>query len=103
METTKKVITPGMGYKWEPTDTFTLDGKEFAVIFNTLDKVVNSQKFQDKINEANDIMGIFSVYQLAKSKLEDALNADIVKEINPNVPQSNTPSEAILESQEKGN
>lgn len=79
----KELSVPTM-YKWEPSDQFSLDGQEFSIFFNVLDKMINTPEFENKLSEAQQILGLYSMYNVVKSKLEASITAGIAKIVNPN-------------------
>ena len=48
---------PNKSYKWQPTDTFELNGADFALILNTIRAIVSTEDAQKIIlaNEANKV------------------------------------------------
>lgn len=45
----KKIVQydPNKAYKWEPDQTFTITGKEFALLLNTLRSVISTPEAQN--------------------------------------------------------
>ncbi len=79
----ESVIEPATTYKWNPEDQFRFDGKEYSLIFNSLEQIVNSPSFQSKVVEANEVMAILNMHQLVKQKLEKAIKDGVAVKVIP--------------------
>jgi len=69
MSETKPTFNPNVNYQWNPEDTFTLSGQEFAFMYNFL---------LAKRNEINQ------QFQIFENKLIQAVENGVAKEVIPN-------------------
>lgn len=86
-------------YKWETDSQFSMTGTEFTAVFNSLNVYMATPDFQTKLNEINTISGVF---EIMKKKLADAVESGVAHEV-PQESVSNTPTDAVVESQVNGN
>lgn len=80
-EVSESIIEPATTYKWNPEDQFRFDGKEYSLVFNSLEQIVNSPSFQSKVIEANEVMTILNIHQLVKQKLEKAIKDGVAVKV----------------------
>lgn len=67
-EPAKIVYDPGKPYTWKPEDTFTLQGGEFGLVFNTL------------VKKEGELLRDLEIINILKNKLKESVEAGIATE-----------------------
>ena len=67
----------GKNYKWSPDDKFEYSGSDFAMQYNILNKMVNTEAFQARINDAQEVTAILQLYKLVQTKLDEAITSGV--------------------------
>lgn len=76
MSETKNPATsynPEKLYEWEPEDMFTLDGKEFSMVYNSLLAYVNSA-------EVRKVMTMVRTFETMQAKFKHYVETGVIKE-----------------------
>ena len=59
-------------YRWEPTDTFTMNGTEFSIVFNNLQAYLAKPEVQE-------MMAMVGLYKIMEAKLSESVDNGMVK------------------------
>lgn len=59
-------------YRWEPTDTFTMNGTEFSIVFNNLQAYLAKPEVQE-------MMAMVGLYKIMEVKLSESVDNGMVK------------------------
>lgn len=65
---------PNKNYKWEPTDTFTITGKDFGIILNTIRASLSTE-------EAKKVMVLQQAGMILEGVLAKNIESGVVKEV----------------------
>ena len=76
--------------KWEPTDSFTFNGHDFAILHNTLQNIINSPAYAEQLQLAKNTIAIGQLYELSSKKLQEGIESGIVVPMTPPEPVSDT-------------
>ena len=71
-------------YRWEPTDTFTMNGTEFSIVFNNLQAYLAKPEVQE-------MMAMVGLYKIMETKLSESVDNGMVKVSPKEIPQKYTP------------
>lgn len=68
---TKPIYDPSKAYSWTPEDTFTLQGGEFGLLFNTL------------VRKEGELLRDLEIINILKLKLKESVEAGEASEKDP--------------------
>jgi len=79
-------LKPGMKYQWSPGANFQITDTQFSTLFHSLNNIVQSPTFQQKLAEAQQTIAIAQL----QTVMNDILSASVDSGVATEVPVEDT-------------